>query len=49
MRRVCPDVSDYSRLSPIELSSQGGAKIARALYDLLNAHDFTATRTVVYT
>ena len=49
VRRICPEPSDYSRLSPIEPSSAGGAKIARALQELLTEHDFASSRTVVYT
>lgn len=31
LRSVCSDAGDYSVISPIELSEQGGAKIARAI------------------
>lgn len=48
MRRVCTNPGDYSRLSPIEPSSVGGAKIARALHTVYTAHDFGSSRTIIY-
>lgn len=49
LRAVCTDPLDYSPLSPIEPSCQGGAKIAKALAHVFNNHDFAAARTIVYT
>jgi hypothetical protein len=49
LRQVCTEASDYSALSPIEPSCIGGAKIAAALNQLFENHDFGCRRTVVYT
>ena len=49
LRQVCTEMDDYSRLSPVEPSSQGGAKIAAVLSCMLKEHDFTSGKTVVYT
>ena len=35
LRHVCTEVEDYSPLSPIEPSKQGGLKIARAIAEML--------------
>lgn len=48
LRRVCDEPRDYSDLSPIEPSEIGGAKITRALQQILLDHDFEAGRAVVY-
>ena len=48
LRLVCPDPEDYSPVSPIEPSAQGGAKIAAALADMVLGLDPMAPRTVVY-
>lgn len=40
LRMICTEPGDYSSKSPIEPSSQGGAKLARALVRALLAHDF---------
>jgi hypothetical protein len=48
LRRVCTEAEDYSRLSPIEPSCVGGAKIAAVLHRLLTEHDFSGKRTIVY-
>lgn len=48
LRRVCRDASDYSPLSPIEPSRQGGERIARALAALLTTHDFGRRGCVAY-
>lgn len=48
LRLVCNDPSDYSTISPIEPSVQGGAKIARAIAALVAEHDFTRTGTRLY-
>jgi hypothetical protein len=49
LRRVCVEAADYSPISPIEPSCQGGEKIAAALNRLLEQHDFSTRRTVIYT
>jgi len=49
LRCVCADASDYSPLSPIEPSSQGGAKIAATLNRVFEEHDFGSGRTSVFT
>jgi hypothetical protein len=49
LRRVCVDPEDYSPISPIEPSRQGGEKIASVINRMLEQHDFSARRTVVYT
>jgi hypothetical protein len=48
LRIVCDDKTDYSSLSPIEPSRQGGEKIARAIANLLQQHDFSLRRTTIY-
>jgi len=49
LRWVCTDSSDYSTLSPIEPSSQGGAKIAATINRVFEEHDFSSGRTSVFT
>jgi hypothetical protein len=49
LRRVCVESGDYSPISPIEPSSQGGEKIASAIKRMLELHDFSTSRTVIYT
>jgi lysophospholipase L1-like esterase len=49
LRRVCTDPWDYSPISPIEPSSKGGEKIAAAIKRMLEQHDFSMRRTVIYT
>mgnify|MGYP001823219003 CR=1 FL=1 len=49
LRRVCVDPEDYSPISPIEPSCQGGEKIAAAIERMLEQHDFSTKRTVIYT
>ena len=46
---VCNEPGDYSPISPIEPSSQGGEKIASAIQRMLEQHDFSTGRTVIYT
>jgi len=48
LRQVCDQKADYASMSPIEPSAIGGAKIARAISNLVSAHDFQAGRTVIY-
>jgi hypothetical protein len=49
LRWVCTEASDYSPISPIEPSNQGGAKIAATLNRLFEEHDFSSNRTSVFT
>jgi lysophospholipase L1-like esterase len=46
LRAVCSRAEDYA--NPIEPSSVGGEKIARAIARVVAEHDFSARRTVVY-
>jgi hypothetical protein len=46
LRLVCNEDGDYA--NPIEPSSQGGEKIARAIARLLAEHDFSQGRTEVF-
>jgi hypothetical protein len=48
LRLVCGAAGDYSPVSPIEPSAQGGAKIAAAIAQLVREQDPAAPRTVVY-
>jgi len=46
LRAVCARPEDYA--NPIEPSSVGGEKIARAIVRLVTEHDFASGRTAVY-
>ena len=48
LRLVCDDPGDYSPVSPIEPSEQGGRKIAAAIAELVRLQDASALRTVVF-
>lgn len=48
LRLVCDEPRDYSELSPIEPSEQGGAKIVQAIKRILAMHDFGRRESVVY-
>lgn len=48
LRLVCTQSSDYSPLSPIEPSVTGGAKIARTIAEVMEQHDFSRPRTVIF-
>lgn len=48
LRLLCIQPSDYSPLSPIEPSVTGGAKIARTIAEVMEQHDFSRARTVIY-
>jgi hypothetical protein len=41
LRMICTEPGDYSVLSPIEPSSQGGAKLASQLVLGIMSHDFS--------
>jgi lysophospholipase L1-like esterase len=47
LRLLCRDYGDYSTVSAIEPSARGGAKIAEAIAEVVQRHDF-AGRPVVY-
>jgi lysophospholipase L1-like esterase len=48
LRRICDEDADYSDRSPIEPSAAGAAKIARAIWRIVGAHDFSSPHTVVF-
>jgi hypothetical protein len=48
LRMVCVKSSDYSVISPIEPSAEGGAKIVKAIVRLFDNHDFDLHRSTVY-
>jgi hypothetical protein len=49
LRRVCTEAQDFSSISPIEPSWQGGAKIAAVLKRVAEGHGPGGGRCVVYT
>jgi hypothetical protein len=48
LRMICTERSDYSVVSPIEPSSQGGEKIASRIVSAIVQHDASATCCHVY-
>ena len=48
LRMICTDPSDYSIKSPIEPSSQGGAKLVDRMVNVLSGHDFAKRGCHVY-
>lgn len=48
LRLICDEPGDYSTMSPIEPSAQGGAKIAAAIAQLVREQEPNARRTIVY-
>jgi lysophospholipase L1-like esterase len=46
LRLVCSERGDYA--NEIEPGIEGGRKIASAILDLVQTHDFASTRTVIY-
>ena len=48
LRHVCTEAEDYSAISPIEPSAQGGGKIARAIHALFESHDFSSKGFPLY-
>jgi hypothetical protein len=48
LRMICTESGDYSEKSPIEPSSQGGAKLANRMVEALTEHEFTTRRCCVY-
>ncbi len=49
LRLICNDKEDYSTISPIEPSVQGGGKIIDAITNLLTQHDFSCRQSNIYT
>lgn len=49
LRLACHEPSDYSAVSPIEPSRQGGQKITRLIQKVLTEHDFSRHYSCVYT
>lgn len=49
LRIICDNAEDYASMSPIEPSSRGGQKITKVMATLLQNHDFTVKRTIIYT
>ena len=47
-RVICVEPNDYSVKSPIEPSSQGGAKLAQMLVTVAHEHDFDAGGCRIY-
>lgn len=48
LRAICTEVADYSVISPIEPSSAGGDKIAKALVQAIQYHDFDKKLCRIY-
>jgi len=48
LRVVCDAPGDYSPVSPIEPSEQGGRKIAATIAALIQSHDAATPRTVMF-
>jgi len=48
LRLVCDRSADYSHVSAIEPSAVGGAKIVRAIAELVSAHDFGERKSSIY-
>lgn len=48
LRLICTDQADYSAVSPIEPSHQGGQKITAVIARMLGTHDFGTQRSAVY-
>jgi len=48
LRVLCHEAADYSAMSPIEPSEQGGHKIAGAIAELLRSEESVWQRTVVF-
>lgn len=48
LRLLCDQSADYSEVSPIEPSVQGGAKIAKVVATVVTSHDFSRRQTCIY-
>ncbi|MBS0558340.1 MAG: SGNH/GDSL hydrolase family protein [Proteobacteria bacterium] len=47
LRLVCDRAEDYSEVSPIEPSMAGGARIARAIAEVVTMHDLSLRRSAI--
>ena len=47
LRLICTEAADYA--NEIEPGAPGGAKIAAAILNLVQTHDFSSSRTVIFT
>ena len=48
LRLICTEPDDYSKVSPIEPSSAGGAKVAESMVRAITQHDFSQRMCRVY-
>jgi lysophospholipase L1-like esterase len=48
LRLICNEDGDYSFISPIEPSHNGGQKIARAIAALIDGHDFSSRQSAIF-
>jgi len=48
LRIVCNEVEDYSVVSPIEPSKQGGHKISDLIIEVIESHDFEKDKSSIY-
>jgi len=48
LRLTCNDAQDYSPISPIEPSKQGGLKISERIIDVITSHDFHHLKSSIY-
>ena len=49
LRNICNEKEDYSAVSPIEPSHQGGIKIVNTIRKVLETHEFNGDSSCVYT
>ena len=49
LRLICGDPADYSEISAIEPSAEGGEKIVQAIARLLTNHKFESKQSIIYT
>lgn len=49
LRITCNEPGDYSSISPIEPSEQGGRKIANLILSIVTTHDFSNNQSTIYT
>jgi hypothetical protein len=48
LRLVCDRAADFSHVSPIEPSAVGGAKIVRAIAEMVTEHEYGRGRSMIY-
>jgi hypothetical protein len=48
LRFICDEARDYSSVSPIEPSQQGGLKIVLGIVRIVTGHDFDRRESVIY-